>query len=405
MDQPRRGRVRGPLAALGAEFCQELAEQGYAVRSAETHLLLMARLSGWLEQTGLKPSELSSARVEEFLGWNRAQGCRFPKSAAGAGPLLLFLREHGVVPPAAAPTLTVSEQLLERFGRHLATERGLADGTIVNHVHAGRLVLRALQDGDGEPATDVGLTGLTAARVSEIAVQQCQGRSIAAAKNLVNGLRCLLRFLYLEQITAIDLSGAVPTVAGWGSGLPRGVDAATVGRLLDSCDRGTVMGSRDYAILMLLTRLGLRIGEVAALELGDIDWSAGTLLARGKANRWERLPLPADVGQALADHLTHRRAECTDRAVFLRVLAPHRRLTSGAIIVVVQTACRRAGLAPIAAHRLRHTVASELLRRGAGLPEIGQLLRHRSAAVTSTYAKVDTVALRELARPWPGGAA
>ena len=405
MDWLRRGRVQGPLAASATGFGQWLQDRGYTVRSAEAHLLLMARLSRWLEQIGRGPDELTTARVEEFLRWNRGQGHRFPKSVRGAGPLLVFLRERGTIPPAAAAAPSPSESLLQRFGRYLGTQRGLADGTIVNYVHAGRLLLQALRDGEGEPGGDVDLLLLTAGRVSEIAVQLCQGRSVAAAKNLVNGLRCLLRFLYLEGHTASDLSGAVPTVAGRGSGLPRGVDPALVGRLLAACDRNTGMGSRDFAILMLLSRLGLRVGEVAALELSDIDWAGGSLLVRGKANRLERLPLPADVGQALADHLTHPRPKCAARAVFLRMLAPHRRLTTGAVIAVVQAACRRAGLAAIAAHRLRHTLASELLRRGAGLPEIGQLLRHRSAAVTSIYAKVDTVALRELARPWPGGAA
>src|SRR5664280_2380827 len=153
-----------------------------------------------------------------------------------------------------------------------------------------------------------------AARVNEVVVQHRRGRSIAATKNLVNGLRCLLRFLYVEGITAIDLSGAVPTVAGWGGGgLPRGVDGGTVSRLLDSCDHNTAKGSRDFAILTVLIRLGLRVGEVAALDLDDIDWSDGTVLVRGKANRLERLPLPTDVGQAVASYLTTGRVVVAGR--------------------------------------------------------------------------------------------
>jgi integrase/recombinase XerD len=175
--------------------------------------------------------------------------------------------------------------------------------------------------------------------------------------------------------------------------------------LLASCDRRTAKGSRDFAILTLLARLGLRAGEAAALDLDDIDWPAGEVLVRGKASRLERLPLPADVGEALAGYLTTGRPRCEERALFLRAPAPHRRITVGAISVLVHAACTRAGLDPIATHRLRHTVASELLRHGAGLPEIGQLLRQRSAAVTSIYARADTAALRQLARPWPGSAA
>jgi len=216
-------------------------------------------------------------------------------------------------------------------------------------------------------------------------------------------LRSLLRFSHVEGLTATPLAGAVPTVSGWAmTWLPRSVDPESVKRLLASCDRRTPMGSRDYAVLLVLSRLGMRIGEVAALTLGDVDWRKGELVVRGKANRLERLPLPADVGNALAAYVQHGRPMGEDRALFLRVVAPHRRLSTGGLIVIVQSACRRAGLPPIAAHRLRHMVASELLAAGAGLPEIGQVLRHRRMASTAIYTKVDTARLRELARPWPG---
>jgi integrase/recombinase XerD len=250
------------------------------------------------------------------------------------------------------------------------------------------------------------LAGLTPAEVNRFVLAECRGRSIASAKHLVTGLRSLLRFLHVEGTTAVSLSGALPAVAGWsGSPLPRGIDARSVRRLLASCDRRTGKGRRDFAVLMLLARLGLRAGEVVAVELGDVDWSGGEILVRGKARRIERLPLPVDVGQALAGYLARGRPRCGQRALFLRVLAPHRRLTVGGVSVLVHAACQRAGLPPIATHRLRHTVASELLRHGAGLPEIGQVLRHRSIASTAIYAKADTAALRQLARPWPGSMA
>jgi site-specific recombinase XerD len=296
--------------------------------------------------------------------------------------------------------LSPTEELLERLRVYLERERGLAEGTIYNYVHAARLFLRALESAGG-----LDLDGLSTTDVNSFVVAECRGRSIAASKNLVNGLRSLLCFLYVEGITSVPLSGAVPAVSGWsGGGLPRGVDATSVRRLLASCDRRTAKGRRDFAILTLLSRLGLRAGEVVALDLDDIDWSRAEVLVRGKANRLERLPLPNDVGKALEGYLIRGRPPGEGRAVFLRVLAPHRRITKGAVNVIVHAACERASLAPMAPHRLRHTVASELLRRGAGLAEIGQLLRHRSAAVTSIYAKVDTVALRQLARPWPGSA-
>jgi len=203
------------------------------------------------------------------------------------------------------------------------------------------------------------------------------------------------------------LVGAVPSVAHWRlAGLPRALDADQVRRLLASCDQTSTAGRRDFAILMLLARLGLRRGEVAAIELGDLDWRAGEILVRGKGNRHERLPLPADVGQAVADHLRPGRPKSAEgRCVFLRLRAPHRALGAGGVGDVVIAAGRRAGLGAIGAHRLRHTAATEMLRAGASLPEIGQVLRHRRVSSTAIYAKVDREALRSLARPWPGGLA
>ena len=173
-----------------------------------------------------------------------------------------------------------------------------------------------------------------------------------------------------------------------------------------SCDGATAAGRRDLAILLMLVRLGMRRGEVAALALEDIDWRAGELLVRGKGNRVELLPLPVGVGAALADYLGDGRpADTEGRSVFVRVKAPHRAMTAGGVTQVVVSAGRRAGLGDVTAHRLRHTAASELLRHSAPLREIGQLLRHRTELTTAIYAKIDRERLRELARPWPGGAA
>jgi site-specific recombinase XerD len=173
--------------------------------------------------------------------------------------------------------------------------------------------------------------------------------------------------------------------------------------MLTACDRDTVAGRRDYAMLMLLARLGLRGCEVAALELDDIDWRRGELVIRGKGDRQERLPLPADVGEAVSAYLLQGRPRVESRRVFVSVRAPFGDLTSAGVRGVVGSACDRAGMARFAAHRLRHTVATEMLRAGAGLPDVGQILRHRSLSTTAIYAKVDRAALRELAEPWPRG--
>jgi integrase len=202
------------------------------------------------------------------------------------------------------------------------------------------------------------------------------------------------------------LAAAVPTVASWKlASLPRAVDAEVVARLLECCDRGTVTGRRDYAILVVLARLGLRAGEVAALDLGDVDWRAGEVTVRGKGSRYERLPVPVDVGEALVASLGDRSRGGTCRALFMGIYAPRGRMSAHSVGWVVRAACDRAGVPRVSAHRLRHSVATSLLADGAPLAEIADLLRHRRLLTTAIYAKVDRRALRAVALPWPGGAA
>jgi integrase/recombinase XerD len=220
---------------------------------------------------------------------------------------------------------------------------------------------------------------------------------------VVSGTRSLLRFLYLDGRIPLPLVSAVPGVAGWSMGpLPRAVSPEVAAALIASCDFDRRVGRRDHAILVLLARLGLRSQEVAEMELGDVDWRAGEVVIRGKGQRNERFPLPVDVGEAVVSYLQHSRPRCSSRRLFLSARAPLAPLSSSVIRSVVRYACRRAGVAAIGAHRLRHMVGTEALRAGASLAEVGQLLRHRSALTTANYAKVDRTALFALARPWPG---
>jgi integrase/recombinase XerD len=250
------------------------------------------------------------------------------------------------------------------------------------------------------------LERLGGADVSLFLAAECPKRSVSAARDLAGGLRSLLRYLYLTSQIPNPLVWAVPAVADLrDSSLPRGLDPAVVKALLASCDRRRTVGRRDYAILLLLLRLGLRAGEVAAITLDDIDWRVGELLVHnGKGRRQERLPLPADVGEAIASYLRRRpRIEC--RVLFLRVVAPAGAIRGSAVSGVVRTACKRAGLPSVGSHALRHTAATEMLRSGASLQEIGEVLRHQEERTTARYAKVDRRTLRRLARPWPEGGA
>jgi integrase/recombinase XerD len=234
----------------------------------------------------------------------------------------------------------------------------------------------------------------------------CEARrwSIGTAKRTVTALRSLLRYLHLQGAISVDLSAAVPAVAGYRlAGLPKALDPDQVKGLLRSVDRRTPLGRRDYAVLLLMVRLGLRACEVAALDLEDVHWGQGEMTIRGKGGRQDTLPLPQDVGQALADYLRRARPSTTCRGLFLSAVAPHRRITLSAVKGTVRRAGKRIGLARLGTHRLRHTAATRMLQGGASLPEIAQVLRHRSLATTVIYAKVDRESLRPLCRPWPGG--
>jgi integrase/recombinase XerD len=393
-------RVTGPLAEYADGFAARLAELGYTPLSAANQLRVMARLSRWLVVSGLMPAGLTAGQADAFLAGCRARGYTCWLSERGLAPLLGHLRALGVVPgPDRRRPGTAAELLLDRYRAWLASERGLAAGTIGYYLAEAGLFLARVAGPDL-----AGLAELAAAPVSSFVAAECQRRSTGSAKILVTALRSLLRFLFADGVLAADLVAAVPAVAGWrGAGLPKALPPGYVTALLACCDRDAPVGGRDFAVITLLARLGLRACEVAALELDDIGWRAGEIIIRGKGGSSERMPLPADAGEALAGYLRRGRPAGTrSRAVFLRARAPVGPLSADGVKAIIRQRCSRAGLAPVGAHRLRHTAATRMLEAGSSLAEVGQVLRHRSPATTAIYAKVDHAALRALALPWPG---
>jgi site-specific recombinase XerD len=367
-------------------------------------MLLMAHVSRWLAGEGLSAGGLTAEAAGRFLAARRAAGYVLYLSPKALVPLLGFLRRAGAAPgaPAAAPA-GPADALLERFRRYLVSERGVGAETAADYAAKSRPFLsRRLARGEG------GLAVTSAADVTAFVVENCPAMRKGTAKLTVTALRSLLGWLHVAGEIPAALSWAVPSVAnGKLAALPAPLEPGQVTAMLGSCDTGTAAGLRDLAMLTLLARLGMRAGEVAGLALDDIDWRAGEVTVTGKGRRSERLPLPADAGEAVAAWLRDGRPEPFEgsRMVFLRIKAPHCGLTSGGVTQAVFAAAQRAGLGRVYAHRLRHTAATGMLRAGASLPEVGQVLRHRRLLTTAIYAKTDVPALRALARPWPGGAA
>jgi site-specific recombinase XerD len=396
--------VSGPLAPYAAGFASWLASRAYSQWAAADRLYQFDQLSRWLEREGLGVGELTGEQAERFAEARRAAGLVSWASPQSVALPLGYLRQLGTA-PISTPVCPEGplEKLLADYRRYLSIERGLSDHTVLDaYGPAARLFFSGRESPDR-----LGLERLSAADVTSFLSRECPKRSVSGARDLVCALRSLLRYLHLAGLIAAPLVWAVPSVADLRDRtLPRGLEPAAVGKLLASCDRRGLVGRRDFAILLLLARLGLRAGEVAAIALDDLDWRAGLLLVHGKGSREDVLPLPTDVGEAIVSYL-RRRPRCRCRALFLRVTAPREGLNRCTVAWVVRAACDRAGLPRVGAHRLRHTAATEMLRAGASLPEIGQVLRPRGQKTTAIYAKVDRTALRALARPWPspGGAA
>jgi integrase/recombinase XerD len=403
MVYPCWARVCGPLEPYAEGLRGELERLGYTPLSAAGHVRLVAHLSRWMTQEDLSVSALTPTTVDAYFAERRAAGYSNSLTARSVRPLVDYLQQLGVVAaPGPAAAIGPYEQLLGRYRDYLLTERGLAASTIELNVRMVRPFLaHQLRADDGERD----LQRLSAGEVGAFVVDQSRKRPRSVGR-LVTALRSLLKFLHVDGIIDRPLAMAVPSVASWSlSGLPKALGSDQVAALLTSCDWSTSTGCRDFAVLTLLVRLGVRAGEVAALSLDDIDWRLGEVTVRGKGNRLDRLPLPGDVGEAIVEYLCHGRPrQAHVRTVFVWTHAPYRGLTSNAVTTVVANAGRRAGIGLIGAHRLRHTAATAMLHAGGSLTEIGQVLRHRRVLTTAIYAKVDREALRQVARPWPGDA-
>lgn len=388
------------MAGYAPGFREALLGRGYPGERTARHVQLLAQLSRWLDDRGMDERGLDEQRVAAFLAARRADGYFDKPSLSWVLALLELVPGLVVTRTEPAPSTPV-QSLVAQFVSYLTTERGLASGTVRGYRDAAELFLSRWAMRGGE----LNLSAVNAESVTSFVVEESRRRSSGATQVTVTALRSLLRFLFLEGHVEESLTQVVPAVSASKGFLPRALAEETVRKLLAICDLTTPIGLRDLAVLTLLTRLGLRCGEVAGLELDDLDWHHGEVVIRGKGSRRDRLPLPVDVGDALAAYLHDGRPQVQSRAVFLRVKAPITAMGASNVTCIVMRACEHAGVARAGAHRLRHSTATATLRAGAPLAEIGQLLRQTHAATTAVYAKVDRNALRPLARPWPGASA
>ena len=394
----------GPLAAYLGPFAESLSRQGYSQRYMHRQVMLAACFSRWIEQTEVPPHRITSEHPARYLRFRYRRRRPNQGDTAALGHFIEFLRCERVIPAEKVPTrqLTPAEQCVQAYEKYLREERVLAEATIVNYAP---FIGRFLKDRFG--AGPVKLSSLRATDVVGFVQRQARQLHLKRAKLLTSALRSFLQYARYRGEIRLDLATVVPCVANWSMpSIPRGIEPDQVRRLLSQIDRRTAVGRRDYAILLLLARLGLRSGEVAFLELEDIDWKGGCLSVHGKSGRRTQLPLPKDVGEAIVAYLRHGRPRSTSRRVFLRARAPVRGfLTQCAVGTIVRHSLLRAGIeAPTTgAHQFRHGLATQMLRQGASLAQIGELLGHKSPETTKIYTKVDLEALRTLALPWPGG--
>lgn len=400
-----RLRVEGPLAPYFEPYAEYLADRGYSQVAYWHKTFFISEFSRWLGEEGIAADEITVGHEEAFLRYSAGHRCPKGGDPAALSGVTSWLRNRGIIESKDSTSTELSgiETILKEYAGWLQEERGLAPSTIENYAGYIRRFLTSIFS-----ANEPRLAAISASQVTDYIRRNApRDRTFSQAKNIVTSLRSFFRFARYRDYIQTGLAAVVPSVAGWSmASIPRAMPADSVRRLLDESKTWrTPAGLRNRAILLLLARLGLRAREIVRLELDDIDWSQGWLKVRGKGREERPLPMPHDVGEAIASYLKDGRPASRCRRVFLRSRAPFDGLkTHSDISQVVHRAIDRAGIEVkvTGSHQLRHALAVDMLRQGISLTEIGQMLRHRSPEATRRYAKVDLDGLREVALPWPG---
>lgn len=399
---PKNGPQVGLLDTHVESFLRHLRAVGYAKRTLSRKRSVATSFVRWTRREQIVAEDLNESHIAAFVKSSPREQKVYRLAMLRA--FLDYLRlEAGV--SALTPQIDSSPvtEFQRRYVDYLRNDRGLTENSIrVYSPYIHDFLIELVARTGTAP-----LSGLDAVTVQDFLLDRIQDRSSEYSRLLATALRSFLRFLYLRGETTTDLSVSVATVRRWRqASVPAFFSPEEVEHVLSTPDRSTPCGRRDYAILLLLARLGLRAGEIVLLELSDIRWRAGEIVIRGKGRLLDRLPLLSDIGEALALYLRKDRGCSDSRRVFLRMKAPHVGLTGPATVgnivrkALAQAEIHRTGRG--AAHLFRHSLATRMIRHGASLAEISEVLRHRSQSTTALYAKVDFEALRGIARPWPG---
>lgn len=392
-----------PLVLHLWPFATSLIENGYADNTMQSKLWLLADFGEWLARSDFAVTSLDERLINTFINDRQREGRLHRGNLETLKQFLDHLRSRDVVPgPKPVCDESPLADILNRYEKHLRSERGLVTATIINYQpFVRKFLVERFKEGP------LLLGEVRSSDISAFVLRHAHSMSPGRAQLMTTAFRSFFRFLFRDGELQADLAASVPTVADWRlSTVPKYLTSEEVERVLGAFDRRTSTGRRNYAILLLLARLGLRAGEVVALKLDDIDWRAGDIIVRGKGLFHDRMPLPQDVGEALTSYLRLDRPTCQTRRVFVCMKAPRRGFAGpSTLTTIVRRALDRADLHPAfkGAHLLRHSLATSMLRSGATMGEIGEVLRHRAANTTEIYAKVDFDALRSLAHPWPIG--
>lgn len=396
----------GPVGPYLPRFVSALEQRRFSPDTIRRYIRGADSLCRWLDGQGVAVVEANQSHIERYLLQHArlpdiryAQG-RLCKAAMSVPFIATVLREQGIL--SGSVPVSKTDAWLARFDNHLIRVHGISSESRQQYLRYARRLIQSLQMSDPDWTT------LHAHQIRDFICCEAAKRKTGSCRLVIAAIRALLRFLAAEGVVPPNLHRAVPVVREWRhASLPQYISTGELDRVLQICCTPTTRCSRDICIILIMARLGMRAGEVRQLKLDDIDWIEGEIHVRaGKSRRERTLPLLEEVGKALGVYLREERPESAERSIFLTLRPPYRPLACSSVISQISRRIfEEAGVQGprLGAHRLRHTVATHMVRRGSSFKEVADVLGHTSLKSTGIYAKLDERSLQQVALPWPGG--